>query len=79
MSRESAGAAIRALRESRDWSLAELAAATGVSIMGLSIWSAAPVNRTKVQFRRLKMGLAYRRVPTRGSWSLLIPTPSWPG
>jgi len=36
VSRESAGAAIRALRESRDWSLAELAAATGVSIMGLS-------------------------------------------
>lgn len=36
MSRESAGAAIRALRESRDWSLAELAGATGVSIMGLS-------------------------------------------
>ena len=36
MSRESAGSAIRALRESRDWSLADLAAATGVSIMGLS-------------------------------------------
>ena len=36
MSREAAGAAIRALRESRDWSLADLAAATGVSIMGLS-------------------------------------------
>ncbi|CAM4302384.1 Helix-turn-helix [Mycobacterium basiliense] len=36
MSRESAGAAIRALRESRDWSLADLAGATGVSIMGLS-------------------------------------------
>ena len=36
MSRETAGAAIRALRESRDWSLADLAAATGVSIMGLS-------------------------------------------
>lgn len=36
MSRESAGAAIRALRESRDWSLADLAAATDVSIMGLS-------------------------------------------
>jgi transcriptional regulator with XRE-family HTH domain len=36
VSRESAGAAIRALRESRDWSLADLAAATGVSIMGLS-------------------------------------------
>lgn len=36
MSRESAGAAIRALRESRDWSLADLAAASGVSVMGLS-------------------------------------------
>jgi transcriptional regulator with XRE-family HTH domain len=36
VSRESAGAAIRALRESRDWSLADLAAATGVSVMGLS-------------------------------------------
>jgi transcriptional regulator with XRE-family HTH domain len=36
VSRESAGAAIRTLRESRDWSLADLAAATGVSIMGLS-------------------------------------------
>ncbi|MCV7344529.1 helix-turn-helix domain-containing protein [Mycolicibacterium rhodesiae] len=36
MSREAAGAAIRTLREARDWSLAELAAATGVSIMGLS-------------------------------------------
>ena len=36
MSRESAGAAIRELRESRDWSLADFASATGVSIMGLS-------------------------------------------
>lgn len=36
MSRTAAGAAIRALRESRDWSLADLAAVTGVSIMGLS-------------------------------------------
>jgi transcriptional regulator with XRE-family HTH domain len=36
VSREAAGAAIRALRESRDLSLADLAAATGVSIMGLS-------------------------------------------
>lgn len=36
MSREAAGAALRALRESRDWSLADLAAATGVSVMGLS-------------------------------------------
>ena len=36
MSRESAGAAIRALREARDWSLADFADATGVSVMGLS-------------------------------------------
>jgi transcriptional regulator with XRE-family HTH domain len=36
VSRESAGVAIRGLRESRDWSLADLAAATGVSIMALS-------------------------------------------
>ncbi|MGV1087395.1 MAG: helix-turn-helix domain-containing protein [Mycobacterium sp.] len=36
MSRDAAGAAIRALRESRDWSLADLAAASGVSVMGLS-------------------------------------------
>jgi transcriptional regulator with XRE-family HTH domain len=34
--REAAGAAFRALRESREWSLADLAAATGVSVMGLS-------------------------------------------
>jgi transcriptional regulator with XRE-family HTH domain len=36
MSRESAGAAIRELRESRNWSLADFASVTGVSIMGLS-------------------------------------------
>ena len=36
MTRESAGAAIRALRESRGLSLADLAGSTGVSIMGLS-------------------------------------------
>lgn len=36
MSREAAGAALRALRESRDFSLADLAAVTGVSSMGLS-------------------------------------------
>lgn len=36
MSRESAGAVIRELRESRDWSLSDFAAVTGVSIMGLS-------------------------------------------
>jgi transcriptional regulator with XRE-family HTH domain len=36
VTREAAGSAIRALRESRDWSLADLAAATGISIMGLS-------------------------------------------
>ena len=36
VSRESAGAAIRELREARDWSLADFASVTGVSIMGLS-------------------------------------------
>jgi transcriptional regulator with XRE-family HTH domain len=36
VSRESAGAAIRGLREARDWSLADFASVTGVSIMGLS-------------------------------------------
>jgi transcriptional regulator with XRE-family HTH domain len=36
MSRESAGAAIRELRESRNWSLADFASVTGVSVMGLS-------------------------------------------
>ncbi len=36
MSRESAGAAIREIRESRNWSLADFASVTGVSIMGLS-------------------------------------------
>jgi transcriptional regulator with XRE-family HTH domain len=36
VSRESAGAVIRELRESRDWSLADFSSATGVSIMGLS-------------------------------------------
>jgi transcriptional regulator with XRE-family HTH domain len=36
VSRAAAGAAIREMRESRDWSLADFAAVTGVSIMGLS-------------------------------------------
>jgi transcriptional regulator with XRE-family HTH domain len=36
VSRESAGATIRELREARDWSLADFASVTGVSIMGLS-------------------------------------------
>jgi transcriptional regulator with XRE-family HTH domain len=36
VSRESAGAVIRELREARDWSLADFASVTGVSIMGLS-------------------------------------------
>lgn len=36
MSRVAAGAALRTLREARDWSLADLAEATGVSVMGLS-------------------------------------------
>lgn len=78
MSRESAGAAIRALRESRDWSLADLAAATGVSTMGLSYLGAVPASHTKAQFRRSKMASACRLAPTRGCWSPLIPMRSWP-
>lgn len=36
VNRPAAGSALRALREARDWSLADLAATTGVSIMALS-------------------------------------------
>lgn len=78
MSRESAGAAIRALRESRDWSLADLAAATGVSTMGLSYLERGARKPHKAQFRRSKMASACRLAPTRGCWSPLIPMRSWP-
>ncbi|OBK03592.1 transcriptional regulator [Mycobacterium sp. 1245499.0] len=57
MTRESAGAAIRALRESRDWSLADLAAATGVSIMGLSFLERGARKPHKSTVQKIENGL----------------------
>lgn len=57
MSRESAGAAIRALREARDWSLAELAAVTGVSIMGLSYLERGARKPHKSTVQKVENGL----------------------
>jgi len=57
VSRESAGAAIRALRESRDWSLAELAAATGVSVMGLSFLERGARKPHKSTVQKVENGL----------------------
>lgn len=57
MSRETAGAALRALRESRDWSLAELATATGVSTMGLSYLERGTRKPQKKTVQRVENGL----------------------
>lgn len=57
MSREAAGAAIRALRESRDWSLADLAAATDVSIMGLSYLERGTRKPHKSTVQKVENGL----------------------
>lgn len=57
MSRESAGAAIRTLREARDWSLADLAAATGVSIMGLSYLERGARKPHKSTVQKVENGL----------------------
>jgi len=57
VTRESAGAAIRALRESRDWSLADLAAATGVSIMGLSFLERGARKPHKSTVQKVENGL----------------------
>src|SRR6201988_2985134 len=57
VSRESAGAAIRGLRESRDWSLADLAAATGVSIMGLSFIERGARKPHKSTVQKVENGL----------------------
>ncbi|MCV6967583.1 transcriptional regulator [Mycobacterium intermedium] len=57
MSRESAGAAIRALRESRDWSLADFAEATGVSIMGLSYLERGTRKPHKSTVQKVENGL----------------------
>ncbi|WP_343600550.1 helix-turn-helix transcriptional regulator [Mycobacterium sp.] len=68
MSRESAGAAIRALRESRDWSLADLAAATGVSIMGLSYLERGARKPHKSTVQKVENGLG---LPS-GTYSRLV-------
>jgi transcriptional regulator with XRE-family HTH domain len=57
VSRESAGAAIRELRESRDWSLADFAAATGVSIMGLSYLERGARKPQKSTVQKVENGL----------------------
>ena len=57
MTREAAGAAIRALREARDWSLADLAAATGVSIMGLSYLERGARKPHKGTVQKIENGL----------------------
>ncbi|WP_445167876.1 helix-turn-helix domain-containing protein [Mycolicibacterium sp. Dal123E01] len=57
MSREAAGAAIRTLREARDWSLADLAAATGVSIMGLSFLERGARKPHKGTVQKIENGL----------------------
>lgn len=57
VSREAAGAALRALRESRDWSLADLAATTGVSIMGLSYLERGARKPHKTTVQKVENGL----------------------
>ena len=69
MSRESAGAAIRELRESRDWSLADFSSATGVSIMGLSYLERGARKPHKGTVQKVENGLGFHRVPTRDLWS----------
>jgi transcriptional regulator with XRE-family HTH domain len=68
VSRESAGVAIRALRESRDWSLADLAAATGVSIMGLSYLERGARKPHKSTIQKVENGLG---LPA-GTYSRLV-------
>ncbi len=57
MSRESAGAVIRELRESRDWSLADFASVTGVSIMGLSYLERGARKPHKSTVQKVENGL----------------------
>ena len=68
MSRESAGAAIRELRESRDWSLADFASVTGVSIMGLSYLERGARKPHKGTVQKVENGLG---LPP-GSYSRLV-------
>jgi transcriptional regulator with XRE-family HTH domain/lambda repressor-like predicted transcriptional regulator len=57
MSRESAGAAIRELRESRNWSLADFSSVTGVSIMGLSYLERGARKPHKGTVQKIENGL----------------------
>jgi transcriptional regulator with XRE-family HTH domain len=57
MSRESAGAAIRELRESRNWSLADFASVTGVSIMALSYLERGARRSHKGTVQKVENGL----------------------
>jgi transcriptional regulator with XRE-family HTH domain len=68
VSRESAGAAIRELRESRDWSLADFASATGVSVMGLSYLERGARKPHKSTVQKVENGLG---LPP-GSYSRLV-------
>ena len=68
MSRETAGAAIRALRVARDWSLADLAAVTGVSTMGLSYLERGTRKPQKSTVQKVENGLG---LPA-GTYSRLV-------
>jgi transcriptional regulator with XRE-family HTH domain len=68
VSRESAGAAIRELRESRNWSLADFAAVTGVSVMGLSYLERGVRKPHKSTVQKVENGLG---LPT-GTYSRLV-------
>jgi len=57
VNRTAAGAALRGLRESRDWSLADLAAITGVSIMGLSYLERGARKPHKSTVQKVENGL----------------------
>jgi transcriptional regulator with XRE-family HTH domain len=71
VSRESAGATLRSLRESRDWSLADLATATGVSIMGLSYLERGTRKPHKGTVQKVENGLG---LPP-GTYSRLVVSP----
>ena len=68
MSRESAGAAIRQLRESRNWSQADLAAVSGVSKMGVSFLERGTRKAQKGTVQKVENALG---LPT-GTYSRLV-------
>lgn len=57
MTRATVGAAIRGLREARNWSLADFAAATGVSVMGLSYLERGARKPHKTTVHKVEQGL----------------------